>query len=135
MTVDLRPAEAAVFGDERMRAVEAHCLCPTCPAYPQEDRGKKLAYCLRGASDHKDKIDPKDCLCESCEIYKHGRLYGQNFYCLTGVAVAKGGRNVLTGHLIDALLDQKHRLHPTLFVSAGLDVRRRTKDPREDEEM
>lgn len=121
--VDLEGIEKLALGAEQMDAVQKLCLCPGCPAYPEADRGKKVAYCLRGDSAHKDQIEPKDCLCESCEIYKHGRLYGQNFYCLEGAALKKGLRNVLSGRLITALVDEKRTMDARpLFVSAGRDV-------------
>lgn len=132
--VDLRPAEAAVFGEETMRTLESYCLCPTCPAYPKEDRGTKLAYCLRGASDHKDKIDPKDCLCEKCEIYKHGNLLGSNFYCLEGAAVVKGTRNILKGDVIEKLVKMRKEWTPVAFVDAGLGMHRR-ESVRDDRSM
>lgn len=120
--VDLKPAEAAVFGKSEMERVEQYCLCPTCPSYPEEDHGGKKAYCLRGDSDHKDAIETKGCLCESCEIYKHGRLYGSNYFCLEGAALKKGLRNLLSARPIVGLVEEKQRASPALFVSAGLDV-------------
>src|SRR5206468_184909 len=95
----------------------SRCLCPTCPAYPEEDRGVKKAYCLRGESAHKDKIDPSDCFCESCEVYKRGRLHGSNFFCLEGASLKEGLRNLLQGS------------GPAMLVTAGTDVRRRGQAP------
>lgn len=123
--MDLKPVEEAVLGAEEVRATERLCLCPTCPAFPEADRGKKAAYCLRGASGHKDDIDPKACLCEGCEIYKHGRLTGSNFFCLTGAALAKGMRNVLSGRLITKLGEEKRESGPWLAIDAGLAVHER----------
>ena len=125
MSVDFGPVEKAVLGREEMARVEALCLCPGCPAYPQGDFGNKVAYCLRGASGHKDQIDPEDCLCEMCEVYKGGRLYGRNFFCLEGAALKQGLRNVLAGKLITHLPEQKEDVAPALMVSAGLDVHKR----------
>ena len=120
---DLGPAERTALGEEEMRRVEGMCLCPTCPAYPEADRGGKKAYCLRGDSDHKADIEPKDCLCEMCEVYKHASLYGSNFFCLEGAALAKGLRNLLQLKPITGLAEEK-RTGPAVVVSAGLDVRR-----------
>ena len=129
--VDLEPAEKLILDDEKLARVQEMCLCPGCPAYPEEDRGTKKAYCLRGDSAHKESIEPKSCLCESCEIYKHGRLYGQNYYCLEGAALKKGLRNVLTGRVITGLADERDGPGPALFVSAGLDVHERGKSGAE----
>ena len=123
--MDLEPAEKLFLDDEKLARVQEMCLCPGCPAFPEEDRGKKKAYCLRGDSAHKASIEPKDCLCEQCEIYKHGRLYGQNFFCLEGAALKKGLRNVLTGKLITGFADERDGPGPVLFVSSGLDVHER----------
>ena len=120
--VDLGPLERAALGREAMEWVESRCLCPGCPAYPKADAGQKKAYCLRGDSAHKADIEPKDCHCESCEIYKHGRLYGNNFYCLEGVALEQGLRNLLQGRPITTLADEKRNPRPALFISNGLDV-------------
>jgi hypothetical protein len=119
---DLAPLERAALGEEEMRHVERMCLCPMCPTYPKEDVGVKKAYCLRGDSDHKDDIEPKDCLCESCEVYKHGKLYGSNYFCMEGAALAKGLRNVLKGRVVTGLAEEKEFAAPAMFVSAGLDV-------------
>lgn len=125
MSIDLGKVEAAFLGREEMNKVQSMCLCASCPAYPEEDRGKKVAYCLRGESSHKAAIEPSDCLCEMCEVYKHGKLYGQNFFCLEGPALAKGLRNVLKGDVITKLVDEKQGPGPAMFVSSGLDVHRR----------
>lgn len=122
--VDLKPAEKMILPPEDLERVEALCMCPSCPAYPEEDRGRKKAYCLRGDSDHKAKIEPSDCFCESCEIYKHGKLYGQNFYCLEGPALSKGLRNLLQGEPITKLARERQERVPALFVAAGFDVHR-----------
>lgn len=127
---DLGPVEDAVLGEQAMARVQAACLCPSCPAYPAADSGRKLAYCLRGASGHREQIDPKDCLCEMCEIYKHGRLYGSNFFCLEGAALKQGLRNVLSGKLITKLPQEKEDVHPALVVTAGLDVHRAGKSEK-----
>jgi hypothetical protein len=100
-------------------------MCTICPANPKEDRGEKKAYCLRGDSAHKARIDPSDCFCEACEVYKHGKLYGSNFFCLEGAALAKGLRNLLAGEAIQKLAEEKRGPGPTLLVTAGLDVHRR----------
>jgi hypothetical protein len=55
--VDLEGAEKVVLDDAKLERVQAMCLCPGCPAYPEEDRGVKKAYCLRGDSAHKESID------------------------------------------------------------------------------
>ena len=107
--VDVAAVEKGVARSSELEAAQRLCLCPGCPAYPEEDRGKKLAYCLRGDSPHKESIDPKDCLCEMCEVYKGGKLYGRNFFCLEGAALEKGLRGVLAAR--------------PLFVSSGRDVR------------
>lgn len=120
--VDLEPAEKLVFGSEEMERVQRMCLCPDCPAYPEEDRGEKKAYCMRGDSPHKEKIDPSDCLCESCEIYKHGKFTGRNFFCLTGVALADGIQRVLSGKPATKLLEEKGARGPTLYVDAGYGI-------------
>lgn len=125
--VDFGPAQRVALGEEAMRRVEAMCLCPMCPSYPKEDRGGKKAYCLRGDSDHKESVSKQDCLCEGCEIYKHGRLYGANYFCLTGAALARGLRNLAQASPITHLAEQKTRLAPVAFVSAGLDVHQREK--------
>lgn len=122
--VDLGPAEKLVLDREDVTRVEAMCLCPGCPAYPEADRGKKVGYCLRGDSPHKEQINAKDCLCEMCEIYKHGKLYGKNFFCMTGAALTKGVRNLLKGKPITDLAEEKHDIHPALVIPAGLDVHR-----------
>lgn len=122
--VDLKPAEQAAFGEEAMARVERLCLCPGCPAYPEEDKGEKKTYCMRGDSPHKESIDPKDCLCEMCEVYKHGKLYGSNFFCLEGAALAKGVRNVLMAKPVTQLPEEREARAPALFVSTGLDTRR-----------
>lgn len=129
--VDLEPVEKLFLDAGELERVQQMCLCPGCPAYPEQDRGVKKAYCLRGDSSHKESIDPKDCLCEMCEIYKHGRLYGQNFFCLEGAALKKGLRNVLTGRLITGLAEEKDGPGPALFVSSGLDVHERHKSGAE----
>jgi hypothetical protein len=67
---------------------------------------------------------PSDCFCEGCEIYKHGRLYGQNFYCLEGAALAKGLRNLLNLEPITKLAQDQQERIPTLFVASGFDVHR-----------
>lgn len=120
--VDIEPAEKALLDDAKLEQVQAMCLCPGCPAYPEEDRGKKKAYCLRGDSSHKESIEPKDCLCEMCEVYKHGKLYGKNYFCLEGAALQKGLRNLLSGKPVTGLADDKHGRGPALFVTSGLDV-------------
>ena len=120
--VDLEAAEKLAFGPDVER-VQQLCLCPACPAYPEEDRGETKAYCLRGDSAHKEGIDPKDCLCETCEIYKHGRLEGRNFFCLEGAALRKGLRNVLSGRVVTGLVEEKQDATARpLFVGAGRDV-------------
>lgn len=129
--VDLEPVEKLFLDAGELERVQQMCLCPGCPAYPEQDRGVQKAYCLRGDSSHKESIDPKDCLCEMCEIYKHGRLYGQNFFCLEGAALKKGLRNVLTGRLITGLAEEKDGPGPALFVSSGLDVHERHKSGAE----
>lgn len=123
--VDLGPASRAALGNEEMLRVEAMCLCTMCPSYPEEDRGVKKAYCLRGDSDHKASVSREDCLCEGCEIYKHGRLYGTNYFCLTGAALARGLRNLGEGKPVTHLAEQRTRLSNVIFVSAGLDVHQR----------
>jgi len=125
---DLGPVEGAVLGEEEMARVQGMCLCPICPSYPEEDRGEKKAYCLRGDSDHKDRIEPKDCFCEACEVYKGGKLYGSNYFCLEGAALAKGLRNILSGRVITDLVDQKQRVAPAIFISQGLDVHKRERE-------
>lgn len=123
--VDLEAAEKAFLDNEKLAQVQRMCLCTGCPAYPEEDRGEKVAYCLRGDSAHKASIEPKDCLCEMCEVYKHGKLYGQNYFCLTGAALQKGLRNVLSASLITGLADAKHGPGPAMFITSGLDVHER----------
>jgi hypothetical protein len=108
-----------------MAWVESRCLCPTCPAYPEEDRGEKKAYCLRGDSAHKESIDPSDCYCEACEVYKHGRLYGRNYYCLEGAALARGLANLLEGRGIQRFADERNGPGPALVLPVGLDLHRR----------
>ena len=108
-----------------MARVESRCLCPTCPAYPEEDRGEKKAYCLRGESAHKESIEPSDCFCEACEVYKRGRLYGANFYCLEGASLKEGLRNLLEGKPAPKLAEAKRGPGPALLVTAGMDVHRR----------
>jgi hypothetical protein len=121
--VDLEAAEKTFLDDEKLARVQELCLCPGCPAYPEADRGEKKAYCLRGDSAHKAQIVPSDCYCESCEIYKHGKLYGSNFFCLEGAALAKGLRNVLSGNVITGLVDDKlEPCRPPLVITSGLDV-------------
>lgn len=129
--VDLEKAEKVFLDDEKLARVQQMCLCPSCPAYPEEDRGEKKAYCLRGDSSHKESIEPKDCLCEMCEVYKHGRLYGQNYFCLEGAALKKGLRNALAGRPITGLADERDGPGPALFVSSGLDVHERGKSGAE----
>lgn len=119
---DLGPAETSALDEERLRWVESRCLCPTCPAYPKEDAGRKLAYCLRGDSPHKASIDPSDCFCESCEVYKRGRLHGRNFYCLEGAALAQGVRNLVSARPIARPPDEKQGARAAVFVDAGLRV-------------
>lgn len=121
--VDLEAAENVLLGEEKLARVQELCLCPGCPAYPEADRGEKKAYCLRGDSAHKAEIEPSDCFCEGCEVYKHGRLYGTNFFCLEGAAIAKGIRNVLSGRLVTHLADDKlEPRRPPLVITSGLDV-------------
>ena len=122
-TVDLQPIEKAVLGPKAFEDVQELCLCPGCPAYPEADRGKKKAYCMRGDSAHKRDIEPKDCFCESCEIYKHSKLYGRNFFCLTGIALTEGMKRLGEGNPATKLLEE--RAHgPAIVVDAGLGVRR-----------
>lgn len=129
--VDFQAVETAALGKHEMDWIQARCLCPGCPAYPEEDRGQKKTYCLRGDSPHKESIQPKDCLCEMCEIYKGGKLYGTNFFCLEGAALKKGLRNVLQGHPISKLVHEHEAPAPTVFVSSGLDVHK-ARDGRND---
>lgn len=77
---------------EKIKKLEADCVCPTCPTYNEcaKNKGENV-FCITGKSQ--DCITMTlGCLCPTCPLaqkYKIGLTY--NFYCNNGSETEQRG--------------------------------------------